>query len=174
MKPPRTMPDWVYNQMIDGLQKLLVLRLQGAPPADTISALAAVWEEALTLHTWAFVQETDTARLPTAFKFLIQQAERWVQPAQLIKLIPPRPEPSVAGLLEHKHAPPTPEQRAIAERHMAEIKQHLAKVLNTGSLKPSPPKTQDELLYEWSLVYDPKTGKKRNQPISNTRKKNHE
>ena len=61
MKPPRTMPDWVCNQMIDGLQKLLVLRLQGAPPADTISALAAVWEEALTPHTWAFVQETDTA-----------------------------------------------------------------------------------------------------------------
>lgn len=40
MKPPRKMPDWAYNQMIEGLQKLLVLRLQGAPPADAIVALA--------------------------------------------------------------------------------------------------------------------------------------
>ena len=47
MNTPRKMPDWAYNQMIDGLQKLLVLRLQGAPPTDTISALAAVWEMAV-------------------------------------------------------------------------------------------------------------------------------
>jgi len=45
MKPPRKMPDWAYNQMIDGLQKLLVLRLQGAPPADTINGVAMVWGE---------------------------------------------------------------------------------------------------------------------------------
>ena len=75
MKPPRKMPDWAYNQMIEGLQKLLVLRLQGAPPADTISALAAVWEEALTPHTWAFNEQLDHNRLPTAFKRVIQHAE---------------------------------------------------------------------------------------------------
>ena len=171
MKPPRKMPDWAYNQMIDGLQKLLVLRLQGAPPADTVQAVAEVWCEALTPHTWAFVQEMDAARLPTAFRQLIQQAERWVQPAQLIKLIPPRPEPNVAGLLAYKTAPPTPEQRAIAERNLAQIRQHLAKMLDKGSLKPPPPRKPEDLLYEWSLVYDPKTGKKRDQPLPDRRKK---
>jgi hypothetical protein len=59
MKPPRKMPDWAYNQMIDGLQKLLVLRLQGAPPADTINVVAMVWEEALTPYTWAFEHDSD-------------------------------------------------------------------------------------------------------------------
>ena len=86
MSPPK-MPDWAYNQMIEGLQKLLVLRLQGSPPADTISALAAVWEEALTPITWAWQPETDGARLPAAFRRLISQAEKWAQPAQLIKQI---------------------------------------------------------------------------------------
>ncbi|MDK4645492.1 hypothetical protein QG088_11075, partial [Kingella kingae] len=64
MKPPRKMPDWAYNQMIEGLQKLLVLRLQGAPPADAIVALAAVWEEALIPHTWFYDRDLDHNRLP--------------------------------------------------------------------------------------------------------------
>lgn len=164
------MPDWVFNQLIDGLQKLLVLRLSGSPPADAVEALAIVWEEALTPYVHSFTQEHDEQRLPTAFKRLIRKAERWVQPAQLIAEIPPRPATAVA-LIEHQHAPPTPEQRAIAERHIAAINQHLAKVLDKGSLKPSPPKTPDELLYEWSLVYDPATGKKRDHPLPDRRKK---
>lgn len=167
----RTMPDWVRNQVLDGLSKLLVLRLQGAPPADTVQAVAEVWCEALTPHTWAFVAEYDTQRLPTAFKLLIQQADKWVQPAQLIKLIPPRPEPQVAGLLTVKAEPPTPEQRAHAERNLAQIRQHLAKMLDKGSLKPPPPRKAEDLLYEYSLVYDLKTGKKRAQPLSDRRKK---
>ncbi|XXQ69008.1 hypothetical protein ACKLNO_03885 [Neisseriaceae bacterium B1] len=171
MKPPRKMPDWAYNQMIDGLQKLLVLRLQGAPPADTISALAAVWEEALTPHTWAFERDLDEQRLPSAFRQLIAQAERWQQPAQLIKLIPPRPERQVAGLLEQKTPPPTPEQRQHAAENKRQILQHLSNIVAKGSLKSPKPKTPDELLYEWSRIYDPATGKKRDQPLPDNRKR---
>lgn len=167
----RTMPDWVRNQVLDGLSKLLVLRLQGAPPADTVQAVAEVWCEALTPHTWAFVKGVDEMRLPMAFKLLIQQVDKWVQPAQLIKLIPPRPELQVAGLLMAKTEPPTPEQRAHAERNLAQIRQHLAKMLDKGSLKPPPPRKAEDLLYEYSLVYDLKTGKKRAQPLSDRRKK---
>lgn len=170
MNTPRKMPDWAYNQMIDGLQKLLVLRLQGAPPADTINALAAVWEEALTPHTWAFVLDMDEQRLPTAFKLLIQQADRWAQPAQLIRLIPPRPMPVVAGLLEAKKPPPTPEQRAQIAKNKQQIMAHLEKISRERSLKPPPQRTPDELLYEWQLMYDPATGKKRATPLPDKRK----
>lgn len=128
MKAPKKMPDWTYNQMIDGLQKLLVLRLQGAPPADTIGALAMVWEEALTPHTWYFTPELDEQRLPIAFRRLIQEADRWVQPAQLIKQIPPRPEPPVAGLLAQQKSPPTSEERAIAQQTIQKMMVHLAKI----------------------------------------------
>ena len=119
MNPPK-MPDWAYNQMIEGLQKLLVLRLQGSPPADATAAVAAVWEEALTPITWAWQPETDGERLPTAFRHLIRQAEKWVQPAQLIKQIPPRRELPVAGLLEQKQ-PLSPEQREANRRRLKQI-----------------------------------------------------
>lgn len=123
---PVTMPEWVRNQMMDGLSKLMLLRLQGAPPADAVKGVAEVWCEALTLHTWAFTEELDAQRLPQAFDLLIQQADRWVQPAQLIRLIPPRPVLPVAGLLEYKREPLTPEQRAVAKQRIQAIMAHLA------------------------------------------------
>ena len=119
MTAPLKMPDWAYNQMIDGLQKLLVLRLQGSPPADTISALAAVWEEALTPITWAWQPETDGERLPIAFRQLIRQAEKWTQPAQLIKQIPPR-NTLTAALLPNKQ-PVSPEQREANRQRLQQI-----------------------------------------------------
>nr|DAQ93020.1 MAG TPA: hypothetical protein [Caudoviricetes sp.] len=119
MTAPLKMPDWAYNQMIDGLQKLLVLRLQGSPPADTISALAAVWEEALTPITWAWQPETDGERLPIAFRQLIRQAEKWTQPAQLIKQIPPR-NTLTAALLPNKQ-PISPEQREANRQRLQQI-----------------------------------------------------
>lgn len=160
MTSVRKMPDWAYNQMIDGLQKLLVLRLQGAPPADTINALAAVWEEALTPHTW-YWRDEDKQRLPIAFSRTIQQAERWVQPAQVIKQIPPRPEPIIAGLLEEQKPMPTPEER---KRVRAILDNLLATIATRKqfSLTPPPAKTPQQLLSEWAKVYDPATGKKRN------------
>ena len=119
MTAPLKMPDWAYNQMIDGLQKLLVLRLQGSPPADTISALAAVWEEALTPITWARQPETDGERLPSALRQLIRQAEKWTQPAQLIKQIPPR-NTLTAALLPNKQ-PISPEQREANRQRLQQI-----------------------------------------------------
>lgn len=126
MNPPK-MPDWAYNQMIEGLQKLLVLRLQGSPPADTIGALAMVWEEALTPITWAWQPETDGARLPAAFRRLISQAEKWAQPAQLIKQIPPRQMPPVSALLENKRTPPSAAERKAAKAQVAQMLNRLTR-----------------------------------------------
>lgn len=127
MTAPPKMPDWAYNQMIDGLQKLLVLRLQGSPPADTIGALAMVWEEALTPITWAWQPETDGARLPAAFRRLISQAEKWAQPAQLIKQIPPRTEPPVSALIENKRSPPSAVERELAKAQVAQMLNRLTR-----------------------------------------------
>lgn len=171
MTAPRKMPDWAYNQMIDGLQKLLVLRLQGAPPADTITALATVWEEALTPITWAWTQEQDGARLPSAFSHLIQTSARWVSPAQLIEQIPKRPEPVISGLLESKRAPLTETEKAEHQKRMQKMFADLDKFSKERSLKPPPPRKPEDLLYEHYLVYDPKTGQKRDQPLPDKRKK---
>lgn len=124
---PVTMPEWVRNQMMDGLSKLMLLRLQGAPPADAVKGVAEVWCEALTPHTWAFTEELDAQRLPQAFDLLIQQADRWVQPAQLIRLIPPRPAPQIAGLLTYQRPPLTDKQRAAHKQNIQRLLSHLAK-----------------------------------------------
>lgn len=124
MNPPK-MPDWAYNQMIEGLQKLLVLRLQGSPPADAISGVAAVWEEALTPTTWAWQPETDGERLPQAFRLLIRQADKWAQPAQLIKQIPPRREMPVAGLLQNKRQAPSEAERLAAQQLVQQMLKQL-------------------------------------------------
>lgn len=36
-------PDWLRSEIIDGLQKLFVLRLEGTPAHDTAKAVANVW-----------------------------------------------------------------------------------------------------------------------------------
>ena len=108
MSPPK-MPDWAYNQMIEGLQKLLVLRLQGSP------------------ITWAWQPETDGERLPTAFRQLIRQAEKWAQPAQLIKQIPPRTEPPVSALIENKRSPPSAAERELAKAQVAQMLNRLTR-----------------------------------------------
>lgn len=126
MKPAPQMPDWAYNQMIDGLQKLLVLRLQGAPPADTITALAAVWEEALTPITRHWQSKTDHNRLPEAFRRVMQQSSKWITPAQLIEQIPRRQVAPPAGLIEAKAPPLTPEQRRRNQERLRQIAQILA------------------------------------------------
>ncbi|MDO4434573.1 MAG: hypothetical protein Q4B82_08355 [Alysiella sp.] len=126
MNAPKKMPDWAYNQMLEGLQKLLILRLQGAPPADTITALATVWEEALTPLTRHWQQDLDSNRLPEAFRRVIQQSSKWVAPAQLIEQIPARQVPPIAGLIEAKHPPLTPEQIAKNKQRLKQILQILA------------------------------------------------
>lgn len=129
MTPPRKMPEWAYNQMIEGLQKLLVLRLSGAPPADTVTALAAVWEEALTPYTWYYDKNTDGRRLPQAFAAVVQAADKWVQPAHVIAALPPRPETDVLRLEQKQPALSEEERqdrRADIARMLTELRQSTA------------------------------------------------
>lgn len=135
---PERMPAWVYNQMIEGLQKLLVLRLAGAPPADAVEAVVAVWEEALVPRVWAWQPETDQGRLPAAFRCLIRDAERWPSPKMLAERIPPRPQTDTA-LLAWQRPPPSAEARAAAARISAEMKTLLGRM----SMKPRQGKKHD-------------------------------
>ena len=131
------MPEWVHKQLKTGLQQMVALRLQGAPGGDVMPAVTVIWEEALTPHTWAFVQPVDADRRPEAFRRLIRQADRWQQPAQLIRLIPPRPEQPLAGLLEKKREPLSEAERARAKARLQQIFNRLAQA---KSYQPTCPK----------------------------------
>lgn len=81
-------PDWLRAEIVKGLQALLVLRLRGAPAADTVQAVANVWVAAIASRPIHWVQERDAERLRTAFLTLTATAESWPAPSALISAIP--------------------------------------------------------------------------------------
>ena len=59
-------PVWLEICVIEGLQRLLILRLRNAPANDTVDALLNVWLEVMmSSQTWD--EQRDTPRLRTAF-----------------------------------------------------------------------------------------------------------
>lgn len=88
-------PEWLDEAVADGLSALLLLRLDRAPAADTINAVADVWLHAL-MHsgtTWSAV--LDAARVRLGFSLLIGRAQQWPAPRDLLQLLPAR-EPAAA------------------------------------------------------------------------------
>lgn len=85
------LPASIHNAVIDGVQRLYVLRLDGAPADDTLPLTTQVWLDAIAYRRqWA---DDDLPRLQQAFVALTATARRWPQPATLLELLPPRPAP---------------------------------------------------------------------------------
>jgi len=88
---PRNPEPWFRSAIIDGFQRLLVLRLDGQPPADAVHATAAVWFSALwALEAWE--QDRDQDRIAAGFLALAQTCDRWPAPKHLRERLPPRKE----------------------------------------------------------------------------------
>lgn len=95
------LPKGVSNAVANGLKRLLVLRMEGAPSSDDMAAVLQVWLEALACgRQW---EDDDSARVKSAFLRLCQTCVRWPQPAQLLASMPPKdsplalPEPQVSA-----------------------------------------------------------------------------
>nr|DAS24834.1 MAG TPA: hypothetical protein [Caudoviricetes sp.] len=117
------LPASIHNAVIDGVQRLYVLRLDGAPADDTLPLTTQVWLDAIAWRRqWA---DDDLPRLQQAFVALTATAKRWPQPATLLEMLPPRPTPL---------ALPTP-RKSDAQR--AEDASWLDEMLNmiTGKMK---------------------------------------
>jgi hypothetical protein len=85
------LPASIHNAIIDGVQRLYVLRLDGAPADDTLPLTTQVWLDAIGYRRqWA---DDDLPRLQQAFVALTATAKRWPQPATLLEMLPPRPAP---------------------------------------------------------------------------------
>ena len=107
--------EWLQREVIAGLSGLVALRLDGAPAADAITHTLDIWLVALNkAQRWN--EETDGARVKSAFETLFASCERWPAPAMLIRAIPVRqsqqalPKPAL-----------TEEQRANGRRRIGEI-----------------------------------------------------
>lgn len=81
--------EWIHNEILDGLSRLLCLGLERTPAMDMIQGTAAMWVDALTAgKVWE--QEFDAPRFRKAFVTLSQTRRQWPAPADFFEAIPPR------------------------------------------------------------------------------------
>lgn len=113
-------PGWLVAEVAEGVQRLLVLRLEGCPPADTVQAVALAWADALWLRAGRWAVQEDAPRLRQAFRALAAHATRWPAPAQLWEHLPPRPEPPRLN-----PPPPTPQERERIRAMLQQARQKL-------------------------------------------------
>jgi len=82
-------PDWFFNAVLDGIQRLYVLSLPRTPSADTIELTQEVWVEALwSAARWD--EDADRPRLASAFRALERTATEWPSPRLLLQHLPRR------------------------------------------------------------------------------------
>ena len=122
------MEAFIRNEIITGIQKLMSLRLAGSPAADTITATAGTWIEAIAGLDINWNAEQDRRRIIKAFEKLIVTCDRWPSPKQFISCLPPRP-PQVA-------LPPpkiTKEEKEQGKQRIKQIQSELFNRLRTPS-----------------------------------------
>ena len=120
----KPLPKFVSDELLTGLQKLMMLRLEGAPPADGIKLTASVWVEAIASVNISWVEQLDKGRITAGFTRLFAEIERWPTPKMLIRCLPPRPEPPK---LEHKRQL-TPEEKARGRENLKKLYQKIAEI----------------------------------------------
>ncbi|OAM30338.1 hypothetical protein A7P96_06940 [Eikenella sp. NML03-A-027] len=120
----KPLPKFVSDELLTGLQKLMMLRLEGAPPADGIKLTASVWVEAIASVNISWAEQLDKGRITAGFTRLFAEIERWPTPKMLIRCLPPRPEPPK---LEHKRQL-TPEEEARGRENLKKLYQIIAEI----------------------------------------------
>ena len=116
-------PVWLENSVIEGLQRLLILRLRNAPANDTVDALLNVWLEVM-MSAQAWDERRDVPRLRTAFMTVTSTADTWPSPAQIIKAMPkPAPQPYLPPPLPQVD----PAHVAKCQAKIAEFQRHIFK-----------------------------------------------
>lgn len=114
------MADWLREEIGTGLQKLLVLRLPGTPPEDSIVGTAEIWLEALQNRNTRWEEHLDRDRVRLAFRKLFGICDRWPTPRMLIDHLGSRAPPRAMP-------PPrrSPEEIARNKARIEELRQSL-------------------------------------------------
>ena len=105
--------DWAKREIASGFALLAALNLPNRPAAQDMPVVAEIWYRKLMETKEIVSPEYDPIRIQTGFKVL-QAAETWPQPAELLRNLPPRLIPR--AMLE-KPAP----DRAKGRQKMAEV-----------------------------------------------------
>ena len=111
--------DWAKREIASGFALLAALNLPNRPAAQDMPVVAEIWYRKLKDKGEIVSPEYDPIRLQTGFKVL-QAAETWPHPAELLRNLPPRMIPR--AML----AKPAPDKEKGRQK-MAEVKDVLNK-----------------------------------------------
>ena len=81
--------DWAKREIAAGFSLLAALNLPNRPAAQDMPVVAEIWYRKLKETNEIVSPEYDPIRIKTGFKVL-QAAETWPQPAELLRNLPPR------------------------------------------------------------------------------------
>ena len=111
--------DWAKREIASGFALLAALNLPNRPAAQDMPVVAEIWYRKLKETNEIVSPEYDPIRIQTGFKVL-QAAETWPHPAELLRNLPPRMIPR--AML----AKPAPDKEKGRQK-MAEVKDVLNK-----------------------------------------------
>lgn len=80
--------DWLLREVATGVQKLLCVRLPGAPAADTVKGTILAFGEGLRANGRQWDEARDAPRIRAAFAGLIAECEEWPCPKALLRALP--------------------------------------------------------------------------------------
>lgn len=110
-------PDWLRVEVVSGLQRLLLLALEGGPALDSIEGVAMAWVDACMVWPIGWEQAADAPRLRQGFRLLAASCRRWPSPVQLREALPPR------------QAPPALPAPAVDAARAAEVQREIRSIL---------------------------------------------
>lgn len=118
---PSTPAAWFAAAIASGIQRLMVLGLEGTPAARTIDLTTVTWIDTL----WPgrrWEARLDETRIQEAFRLLAVQSDRWPSPSQFLRRLPARAHPLALP------APrPSATQKEAAKTLLQTIKKKLEK-----------------------------------------------
>lgn len=79
--------DWVMDEILTGLQKLVCLGLDRQPAGELLQLTAGTWHEVIT-HNRVFNQAQDQPRFRDAFATLMGECTQWPTPRQFLDCLP--------------------------------------------------------------------------------------
>ena len=79
--------DWILEEILTGLQKLLPLSLENTPASEVMPGTALAWHEAL-VHGRNFEPVRDRQRFRESFRTLAAKQRRWPAPVDFLEAMP--------------------------------------------------------------------------------------
>lgn len=111
-------PAWFHNAVVDGMQLLASMALEGAPAAEVLPITTLGWIEVLWARG-AWQEQRDLPRLRAGFVSLAGAVQRWPAPRMLHDHLPPAEQAPAL-------APPVPARSPERSAQLASLRRRLA------------------------------------------------